>query len=164
MKPRLDVLPPPQRRFWPVLSELPDHFVLYGGTAIGLRLGGRQSVDFDFFTNQSISADVLSGSLPFLRAAELIQSDPNTLTFTVHRRGEIKISSIESQHPRSNAKQRHSNLTLLSLSRAKTDKTSVLLYKLCRIPTRSSHYSSRHPQRAREIDRVSAMPPISQRH
>ncbi len=42
MKPQLDVLPPPQRRFWPVFSELPDHFVLYGGTAIGLRLGGRQ--------------------------------------------------------------------------------------------------------------------------
>src|SRR4029453_5003786 len=46
MKPRLDVLPPPQRRFWPAFSELPNHFVLYGGTAIGLRLGGRQSVDF----------------------------------------------------------------------------------------------------------------------
>ena len=92
MKPQLDVLPPPQRRFWPVFSELPDHFVLYGGTAIGLRLGGRQSVDFDFFTNQPISADALSGSLPFLRGAELIQSDPNTLTFTVHRGGEIKIS------------------------------------------------------------------------
>jgi hypothetical protein len=91
MKPRLDILPLQQRRFWPVFSQLPKHFVLYGGTAIGLRLGGRQSVDFDFFTNQFISADALSGSLPFLRG-ELIQSDPNTLTFTVHRGGEIKVS------------------------------------------------------------------------
>lgn len=56
-----------------MFSELSDHFVLYGGTAIGLRLGGRQSVDFDFFTNQLISADALSGSLAFLRGAELIQ-------------------------------------------------------------------------------------------
>lgn len=56
MKPRLDVLPPPQRRFWPLFAQLPKHFVLYGGTAIGLRLGGRESVDFDFFTNQPISA------------------------------------------------------------------------------------------------------------
>ncbi len=92
MKPRLDILPPQQRRFWPVFSQLPKHFVLYGGTAIGLRLGGRQSVDFDFFTNQPIPADALSGSLPFLRGAELIQSDPNTLTFTVHRGGEFKVS------------------------------------------------------------------------
>jgi hypothetical protein len=89
---KLDVLPPQQRRFWPVFSELPDHFVLYGETAIGLRLGGRQSVDFDFFTNQLISADALSGSLPFPRGAELIQSDPNTSTFTVHPGREIKIS------------------------------------------------------------------------
>ncbi len=78
---KLDVLPPQQRRFWPVFSELPDHFVLYVETAIGLRLGGRQSVDFDFFTNQLISADALSGSLPFPRA-----------TFTVHPGREIKIS------------------------------------------------------------------------
>jgi hypothetical protein len=91
MKPRLDVLPPQQRRLWPVFSQLPNHFVLYGGTAIGLRLGGRQSVDFDFFTNRPVSADALSRSLPFLRRAELIQSEPNTLTF---------------------AKQKHSNLTL----------------------------------------------------
>jgi hypothetical protein len=71
---------------------LPEHFVLYGGTAIALRLGGRQSVDFDFFKNQPISADVLSRSPPFLRGAELIQSESNTSTFTVHREGEIKVS------------------------------------------------------------------------
>jgi hypothetical protein len=92
MKPRLDVLPPSQRRFWPLFAQLPGHFVLYGGTAIALRLGGRQSVDFDFFTNRPVSADALSRSLPFLRGAELIQSDSNTLTFTVHREGEIKLS------------------------------------------------------------------------
>jgi Nucleotidyl transferase AbiEii toxin, Type IV TA system len=92
MKPRLDVLPPQQRRLWSELSQLPEHFVLYGGTAIALRLGERQSIDFDFFTNESISADVLSRSLPFLRGAELIQSESNTSTFTVHREREIKVS------------------------------------------------------------------------
>jgi len=55
-------------------------------------LAGEQSVDFDFFTNQPISADLLSRSLPFLRGAELIQSEPNTSTFTMHREGEIKVS------------------------------------------------------------------------
>jgi hypothetical protein len=92
MRPLLDTLPPEQRRLWPELSQIPEHFVLYGGTAVGLRLGGRQSVDFDFFTNQPVSADVLSRSLAFLRGAEIIQSEPNTATFTVDRGGPIKVS------------------------------------------------------------------------
>ena len=32
---------------WPELSELPRHFDLYGGTGLALRVGGRQSEDFD---------------------------------------------------------------------------------------------------------------------
>jgi len=48
--PRLDVLPEPQRKLWPELAGTPDHFILYGGTAIALRFGHRQSVDFDFFS------------------------------------------------------------------------------------------------------------------
>jgi hypothetical protein len=92
MKPRLEILPPQQRRLWPELSQVRSQFVLYGGTAIALRLGGRQSVDFDFFTNRPVSSDVLSRSFPFLNGAELIQSEPNTATFTVRRDGEIKVS------------------------------------------------------------------------
>jgi len=92
MRPRLDILPPEQRRLWPELSQVAEQFVLYGGTAIALRLGGRQSVDFDFFAQQPVSADVLARSLPFLQGAQLIQSEPNTATFTVHREGEIKVS------------------------------------------------------------------------
>ena len=34
MNPRLDTLPPPQRRLWPELRATPSRFVLYGGTAI----------------------------------------------------------------------------------------------------------------------------------
>lgn len=91
MKPRLDVC---RRRtaLLALFSQLPDHFVLYGGTAIGLCLGGRQSVDLDFFSNEPIPAEVLSRSMPFLRGATLIQSEPNTSTFSVHREGEIKVS------------------------------------------------------------------------
>jgi hypothetical protein len=71
---------------------MPEHFVLYGGTAIALRLGGRKSVDFDFFTDKPVSADVLRSSLAFLNRAELIQSERNTCTFTVDRGGAIKVS------------------------------------------------------------------------
>src|SRR5687767_10264091 len=92
MRPRLDILPPEQQRLWPELSQVPDHGVLYGGTAVALRLGGRQSVDFHFFTNQPISADDLAHRLPFLRGAVLIQAEPNTATFTVDRHGPINVS------------------------------------------------------------------------
>jgi hypothetical protein len=92
MNPRLDILPPQQRRLWPELSEVPEYFVLYGGTAIALRLGGRQSIDFDFFTERPVSEDTLIRDLPFLRNARLLHAEPNTATFSVRREGEIKVS------------------------------------------------------------------------
>jgi hypothetical protein len=49
--PRLDILPPAQRTLWPHLIQVPGYFVLYSGTAIALRLGYRQSADFDFFSD-----------------------------------------------------------------------------------------------------------------
>ena len=52
--PRLDILPEPQWRLWPELVEVPDAFTLYGGTAVALRLGHRQSIDFDFFALEPI--------------------------------------------------------------------------------------------------------------
>jgi hypothetical protein len=65
---------------------------MYGGTAIALRLGGRQSLDFDFFTDHPVSADALGRSLGFLHGATLLQAEPNTATFAIERDGEIKVS------------------------------------------------------------------------
>lgn len=53
-RPRLDVLPEAQRRLWEELCAVPDEFTLYGGTALALHLGHRQSVDFDFFGSRAI--------------------------------------------------------------------------------------------------------------
>jgi hypothetical protein len=86
MKPRLEVLPPAQLTLWPLLRELPDDFVLYGGTAIALRLGHRVSVDFDFFSDEPLSGarkDRLKAEISFLRDAEVIQNEPNSLTLLV---------------------------------------------------------------------------------
>ena len=47
--PRLDILPPPQISLWPELGQVPADFALYGGTALALHLGHRESIDFDFF-------------------------------------------------------------------------------------------------------------------
>lgn len=79
--PRLDILPTSQRMLWPYLSEVSrDSFVLYGGTAVALYLGHRESVDFDFFTHLTFQPDELVNRYRFLRDAEVLQSQPNTLT------------------------------------------------------------------------------------
>jgi hypothetical protein len=79
--PRFDILPDAQRNLWPHLAEvIRRSFVLYGGTAVALHLGHRRSVDFDFFTHLPFRPDDLIADHPFLRGAEVLQSQPNTLT------------------------------------------------------------------------------------
>ncbi len=79
--PYLETLPLEQQSIWPLLRPAAGlGLVLYGGTAIALRLGHRQSIDFDFFTEQTLNFDVLYDAMPFLRAATVIQQEPSTLT------------------------------------------------------------------------------------
>ncbi|MDZ4738580.1 MAG: nucleotidyl transferase AbiEii/AbiGii toxin family protein [Alphaproteobacteria bacterium] len=90
--PRLDILPPPQRRLWDELSAVPVEFVLYGGTAVALHLGHRQSVDFDFFGNKPLDPAKLVPAIPFLAGATVTQREPNTFSCTVDRSGPVKLS------------------------------------------------------------------------
>ncbi len=78
--PRLDVLPASQRYLWPLLSQIEPGFVLYGGTAIALYYGHRQSVDFDFFGVPPVDPTALKAKYDFLRAAEIIQAEPNSVS------------------------------------------------------------------------------------
>lgn len=91
-QPKLDVLPLPQRIFWAELAEIPQEFTLYGGTAIALHFGHRQSIDFDFFGWNAFAPLDLASSLPFLRGGTVLQSAPNTLTMLIDRDGPVKIS------------------------------------------------------------------------
>lgn len=82
--PRLDILPPAQQTLWPLLGAVAGMgFVLYGGTAIALRLGHRQSVDFDFFAERPCDPDQLVRRLPFLGNATVLQDEPDTRTFSL---------------------------------------------------------------------------------
>lgn len=92
LRPRLDILPPSQRRLWPELATLPPGFVLYGGTAVALHLGHRESVDFDLFTAAEIDPRRLLDDLSILSGAVVTQMEPNTLSVTVDRGGPIKLS------------------------------------------------------------------------
>ena len=90
--PNLSILPAPQLRLWPELDCTPDHFTLYGGTALAVRLGHRVSVDFDFFSSRSFDPDRLAGTLAYLQDAERVQVDSNTLTCRVDLGGPVLVS------------------------------------------------------------------------
>jgi hypothetical protein len=91
-KPRLEILPPAQQNFWRERPAIPSHFVLYGGTAIALRLGHRSSEDFFVFSSEPFETGALLDALSFSREAEIIQSAANTLTLRVERDGPVKLS------------------------------------------------------------------------
>lgn len=94
MKPHLEVLPKPQREFWDNLAgTVPSHFVLYGGTAVALRLGHRSSVDFDFFSDENLEVDRLLATGPFVKRAVILDRKPNTVTVSMPMSsGEVKLS------------------------------------------------------------------------
>ncbi len=92
LEPRLDILPPSQRRLWDELGATPAEFTLYGGTAIALQLGHRQSVDFDFFGTAEFNPDALFKAIPYLRDGVLTQSEKNTLSVRVTRGEDVYLS------------------------------------------------------------------------
>jgi hypothetical protein len=90
--PHLDVLLEPQRKLWPELAGTPDHSILYGGTAIALRLGHRRSVDFVFFSPVTFEPHSLLKTVPYLKDATVRKSAPNDLAVTVDRGGPVQLS------------------------------------------------------------------------
>jgi hypothetical protein len=91
-EPHLEILPAPQRELWTELSSIPGEFVLYGGTALALHLGHRDSVDFDFFSNRALNLAALEAEIPFLKNARIVQREKNTLSAIVERTGGVKVS------------------------------------------------------------------------
>lgn len=92
--PRLDVLTLAQREVWERLaSAAAMGFVLYGGTAIALQLGHRQSIDFDFFCSNPLDKNALRAAMPFLNRASVQQDGPNTLVVSASMpSGLVKLS------------------------------------------------------------------------
>src|SRR5260370_18779592 len=81
--PNLKILPQGQRELWPLLTGVPARFTLYGGTALAIQLGHRESVDFDFFSSQAFDPNQLYSALAFLHPGRLVQSSENTLSCIV---------------------------------------------------------------------------------
>lgn len=93
LTPHLEILPVSQREVWEYLGLTPEGFVLYGGTALALRLGHRESIDFDFFSRQSFRPLELVSSISYLHDQGVIQQSENTLSCDIDTgKGSVRIS------------------------------------------------------------------------
>lgn len=92
-EPKTAILPPAQRKIWPQLAPVSAlSFVLYGGTAVALHLGHRQSLDFDFFSAAPLDKSAIE-SCAFMHAAQTVQEDQNTLVISTKApAGGVRIS------------------------------------------------------------------------
>ncbi len=91
-EPKLERLPEAQREVWADLIQIPPDFVLYGGTAISVRLAHRESIDFDFFSALPFAPNDLLRSLPILRDSAVTNVRENTLLCSVERNGPVSMS------------------------------------------------------------------------
>jgi hypothetical protein len=90
-QPHLEILPAAQRRLWDELGVVPESFALYEGTALALRLGHRQSIDFDFFSEEQFQPAALTSEV-LLAGGTITQQAPNTLSVLVDHDGPVKLS------------------------------------------------------------------------
>lgn len=92
LNPRLDLLPAPQQRIWGDLRDVPSGFVLWGGTALALHLGHRQSVDFDFFSDTNVDFDNMLRGVPLLQGCQVTGRSAGSMNCIVDRDGPVKLS------------------------------------------------------------------------
>jgi hypothetical protein len=94
LEPKLSTLPAAQREIWPALAPARElGFVLYGGTAVALHLGHRQSIDFDFFRSERLEKDQLRAAFAFLADAAILQDAPDTFVVLAGMpSGPVKVS------------------------------------------------------------------------
>lgn len=93
----LAILPGPQATLLTRLKETAElGYTLYGGTAIALHLGHRQSVDFDFFSDRPLDRGELRRRMAFLTHSVTIQDEPDTWTILTapddHAERSVKVS------------------------------------------------------------------------
>lgn len=97
-KPYMSILPESQKQLWQALAPIKTlGFTLYGGTAIALRLGHRNSVDFDFFSDKPLDRHALKTACPFLNDSTTLQDEENTWVVLVPVRGN-GIATSDDEH------------------------------------------------------------------
>ena len=82
LEPKTGTLPAEQVELWPRLFDVPEDFVLYGGTGLALRIGHRESVDFDFFSAEPFAPTDLLEKLAWLGRVTVNHASANNLVVT----------------------------------------------------------------------------------
>lgn len=129
IQPELKILPKPQLLLWNELISTPDDFILYGGTALALRLGHRESIDFDFFSPKSFDPELLYKNISYLKNAKILQKSKNTLTCSIERQGQILISffgGLNIRQIENPSIVKYNNLRIASLEDLAGTKTAVI--------------------------------------
>lgn len=90
-----DILPPEQLALLPKLSPTGAlGYTLYGGTAVALQIGHRESIDFDFFTDKPLDEKRLVASMPLLKDATTTQREADTWTMMVRPDGMDRVVKL----------------------------------------------------------------------
>jgi len=95
-----DILDVRRKEILPLLANFKLDFYLAGGTGLALQFGHRDSIDFDFFTEQAIDTVVLYEKIISVFAdhrVEKIQEEKNTLSVFID--GSIKVSFFTYRYP-----------------------------------------------------------------
>jgi len=81
-----DILDEQRRELLPAMVSFKDNFYLAGGTALALQIGHRDSIDFDFFTEESFSTNKLFEQLNIIfngHKLEKTQEEKDTLSILI---------------------------------------------------------------------------------
>ena len=130
----LEVLPPAQQALWEKLQQKASFFsshdfYLAGGTALALQLGHRQSVDFDFFSQQQGIAEPTEKAVGRIGPFLLRDKDDHTLHIEIQG---VYISFIGAyQYPALEPRIESNGLQLASV-------TDIALMKLLAITHRAT--------------------------
>lgn len=96
----LDILDSARQAAMPLFGAFKSRFYLAGGTALALQLGHRDSIDFDFFTEESFDPEALHQELlPVFAGHEvtITQAAPGTLSLLLD--SSIRLSFLSYPYP-----------------------------------------------------------------
>ena len=91
---RTDFMDTPMRALWQGMTAMPGDLRLYGGTALALYLGHRESTDFNFATPMSVVDFDLAASIPWLKGARL-NGGPGMVDATLDLSRPIRVTLME---------------------------------------------------------------------
>ncbi len=96
----LDILDTKRTALLPLIAKVGEGFYLAGGTALALQLGHRDSVDFDFFIENTVDTHTLWKKVEQIfigHTVQKTQEEKDTLSCIID--GEIRLSFFGYQYP-----------------------------------------------------------------